>query len=114
MILREVCSLVAGNVICGESRLSEDVSHAFASDLLSDVLTIKTNHFILITGLANVQCIRTAEMSDISFILIARNKYIPQEVRDLAEENNMVLISSPFSLFKCSGLLYMAGINPVF
>jgi hypothetical protein len=114
MILQDVCTLVSGSVICGESRLNEDVTHAFASDLLSDVLTIKTNHFILITGLANVQCIRTAEMSDISFILVARNKYISQEMKDLAIENNMVLISSPFSLFKCSGLLYTAGINPVF
>lgn len=114
MLLKDVCTLVSGNVICGESRLSEEVTHAFASDLLSDVLTIKTNHFILITGLANVQCIRTAEMSDISFILVARNKYITQEMKDLAVENNMVIISSPFSLFKCSGLLYTAGLNPVF
>ncbi len=114
MTLNDVCNLVSGKVICGESRLNDEISHAFASDLLSDVLTVKTNHFMLITGLANLQCIRTAEMSDISYILIARNKSVTDEMRELASENNILLIVSPFSLFKCSGILYSAGIKPVY
>ncbi|MEZ7884945.1 MAG: hypothetical protein QMB39_06770 [Bacteroidales bacterium] len=114
MKLSDLCELVSGTVICGEERLNEEVEFAFASDLMSDVLTIKITHFILITGLANVQSIRTAEMSDISYILMARNKEVTDEMKELAEENDLLIIKSPYSMFKCSGLLYNAGIKPVY
>ena len=63
MKIKDLCKLVEGTVLCGEGHLDGNVEQAFASDLMSDVLTVKTNEFILITGLANLQAIRTAEMS---------------------------------------------------
>ncbi|MGM0409109.1 MAG: hypothetical protein ACQERU_14100, partial [Bacteroidota bacterium] len=81
---------------------------------MSDVLTLDTDNILLITGLANLQAIRTAEMSDISCIIFARNKKITQDMIDLAAENNMVLIECACSVFKTAGELYKAGINPVF
>ena len=69
MKLRDIAAAVQGEVICGADRLDENVDYAFASDLMSDVLTIKTDDFLLITGLANVQSVRTAEMSDVEYIL---------------------------------------------
>jgi predicted transcriptional regulator len=114
MTLREISALVSAKIVCGEDRQHEEVKFAFASDLLSDVLTIKSEGYLLITGLANLQCIRTAEMSDISFILIARNKSVSEEMKELAEENGILIMVSPFSLFKCSGILYSAGVKPVY
>ncbi len=49
---------------------------AFGSDLMSDVLTLEDHDLLLITGLANPQTIRTAEMADIKMIIIARGKEI--------------------------------------
>jgi len=114
MILKEICSLVSGNVICGKDRLEEAVEYAFASDLMSDVLTVKKGDFLLITGLANVQSVRTAEMSDLSYIIICRGKKCSDDMIELAEDNDMVLIESPISLFKCAGILYNAGLQPIF
>ncbi|MFA6335095.1 MAG: hypothetical protein WCX48_05990 [Bacteroidales bacterium] len=114
MKIGDLCTLVDGMVICGESRIKESVEFAFASDLMSDVLTLKVNNFILITGLANVQSIRTAEMSDAPYILICRNKEVTQEMKELAEESRILIIRSPFTLFKCSGILYSAGLKPVY
>ncbi len=114
MVLGELCTIVNGTVICGDGRMKESVEYGFASDLMSDVLTIKSNEFILITGLANVQCIRTAEMSDISFILLARGKEVTEEMKELAEDSDMVIISTPFSVFKCAGMLYSSGLKPVY
>ena len=68
MKLRDIAAAVQGEVICGADRLDENVDYAFASDLMSDVLTIKTDDFLLVTGLANVQSVRTAEMSDVEYI----------------------------------------------
>lgn len=114
MKLKDICSLVNGKILTGQSREEENVDFAFASDLMSDVLTLKIDNFILITGLANLQTIRTAEMSDIQYILFARDKKVTEDMIDLAEENNFVLIATEFSLFKCSGILYGNGLKPVY
>ncbi len=114
MLLKELCALVDGEFVTGESRIEESVEYAFASDLMSDVLTVKATHFILITGLSNLQSIRTAEMSDVHFILIARGKKVTEEMIELAEENDMVLITTKYSVFKTAGILYGAGLKPVY
>jgi predicted transcriptional regulator len=114
MKIKELCKLVEGIVICGEEHMESNVDRAFASDLMSDVLTVKTNEFILITGLANLQAIRTAEMSDTPYIMICRGKEVTKEMLELAVENDILIISSPFSMFKCSGILYSAGLKPIY
>jgi hypothetical protein len=81
---------------------------------MSDVLTIDTNNLILITGLNNLQTIRTAEMVDICCILFARNKRPDKEMIELAKEMKMVLLVSEKSVFHLSGLLYKAGLKPVY
>lgn len=114
MLLRELCDLVEGTVVCGESRMDESVEYAFASDLMSDVLTVKTDDFIIVTGLTNIQALRTAEMSDVTSMLFVRGKRVTEEMLELAKENNMLIIETKFSMFKASGILYSAGLKPVY
>ena len=114
MKISEILGILNGRVLCGENRLSDEISVAFASDLMSDVLTLPNGNIILITGLSNIQTIRTAEMADISYILLVRNKKASPEFIQLASENNQVIIETPFSMFRTCGLLFKAGINAVF
>jgi predicted transcriptional regulator len=114
MTVKEIAKIVEGNVLCCEDRLSTSIEYAFASDLMSDVLTIEKENIILITGLANRQTIMTAEMSDITCIIFARDKKIGNEIIQLAEENDMILIESPHSMFHISGELYKAGIKSIY
>jgi predicted transcriptional regulator len=114
MTIREVAEIIEGRVICCEDRVSTSVEYAFSSDLMSDVLTIEKENLLLITGLANLQTIRTSEMSDISCIIFARDKKIGEEMISLARENNMILVESPHSVFHISGELYKAGIKSIY
>jgi predicted transcriptional regulator len=114
MLINNVCTTVGGRVACGEGRLNEEVDKACASDLLSDVLTLKTGSFALLTGLANAQALRTAEMSDARCLVLCRDKRASAEMIELAEENDIVIIESPYSLFRCAGLLYEAGLRPFY
>ncbi len=114
MIVKDIAELIDGRVICCEDRLSNTIEYAFASDLMSDVLTIDRENILLITGLANMQAVRTSEMSEINCIVIARDKRVSNDIISVARENNMVLIESPFSVFRISGELYKAGIKPLF
>ena len=110
----QVAELVQGSVITGMEYGESLVTRAFASDLMSDVLTIRSDQMVLLTGLVNIQAIRTAEMSDIGCIVFVRNKKVTDEMVTLGRENQITIIESPLSLFKASGLLYSAGIQPVF
>jgi hypothetical protein len=114
MILKEIEHLLGARVVSGESELGRDIEFAFSSDLMSDVLTLKSDNLLLVTGLANVQTIRTAEMSDINNIIFVRNKKVTDEMISLAKENQMVLIECEYSMFKTSGLLYQSGIKPLY
>ena len=114
MPISEVAGLLKAEILTPELELTREVVHAFSSDLMSDVLTGDYYKTVLVTGLSNLQAIRTAEMSDINQIIVARNKNVSQEMIELARENDIVLIKSSYSMFRISGILYEAGIKPLF
>jgi predicted transcriptional regulator len=114
MTIKEITEIIDGTVICCEEKLSTSVEYAFSSDLMSDVLTVEKENMVLITGLANLQTIRTSEMSDIGCIIFARDKKIGTEMVKLAKENHMILVESPHSVFYISGELYKAGIKSIY
>ena len=87
MTPNDIVQLLGAACICGEEHLEAPIRHAFAADLMSDVLRLNTENMLLITGMANLQVIRTAEMSDIPFILFVRDKKVTPEMKELAQEN---------------------------
>ena len=114
MKIRDILQIIEGEVLCGHDYLDLEVEYACASDLMSDVLTVKTQNSILITGLSNVQSVRTAEMSDIRVILYVRDRHIDPEMIAVAQDNDMVILRTPYSMFKTTGCLYTAGLKPVY
>ncbi len=81
---------------------------------MSDVLTLDEDNILLITGLSNVQLVRTAEMADIEVVLLARNKIASDEMLEVANENDLIILQTPYSIFRVSGILYKNGLNPVY
>ena len=114
MTLQEIKTLLEADVICGYERLNQTVRYAFAADLMSDVLRLNSDEMLLITGLVNLQAVRTAEMSDIGCILFVRGKPITPEMIRVARENNMVLLQCEESMFKVCGELYRAGMEAIY
>jgi predicted transcriptional regulator len=112
--IREIADLLNARVLTPDLDLEREVVHAFTSDLMSDVLTGDYHRTLLITGLSNLQAIRTAEMSDIREVIIGRNKTVSPEMIQLAADREIVLLKCSYSLFRISGVLYHAGIAPVF
>jgi hypothetical protein len=114
MKLKEIATVLDATISCGTERLDDEVEMGYSSDLMSDVLTLDTDNLVLITGLVNMQAIRTAEMADIRAIVFVRNKKANPEMLNLASENGMCILESPYSLFKSSGLLFQAGLKPIY
>lgn len=114
MQIENIADVLKASVLTPGLDLKREVVHAFSSDLMSDVLTGDHYKTVLVTGLSNLQAIRTAEMSDIDQVIIARNKEVSQEMIDLANESNIVLLKSSYSLYRVSGILYNEGIKPLY
>jgi predicted transcriptional regulator len=113
MTLQQLCNIVKGSILHDPGR-SMDYRYAFASDLMSDVLRFNMENAILVTGLSTIQTVRTAEMTNLPCIVVARGKQISNEMIALARENHIALVSSPLTVFEISGILYMNGIKPVY
>lgn len=113
LTIRDVLALTGANLVQGEEYLDKPVRMAFASDLMSDVLQVEANDFVLITGLAHPQVIRTAEMADIGFVLLVRNKKATPEMISLAKQVGIVVAESKNSMYHTSGILFKAGVKPV-
>ncbi len=114
MRLKDIAEVLNGKVVCGSELLDKEVEFAFASDLMSDVLTVQKDNLLILTGLANVQALRTAEMCDACCIVFVRNKKVSEEMIKLGKESGIVLIEYSCSMFKASGVLFNKGLKPVY
>jgi predicted transcriptional regulator len=114
MKIKQIRMLTGATVVCGEMSQGKEALSAFAGDLMSDVLTLDCCDVLLITGLCNLQTIRTAEMAEVSCILFVRGKKVTPEMIELANENQMVLMTTEYSMFRTAGVLYTNGLNPVY
>ena len=114
MKVKEIAKLVDGEIVGAPVDETYEVKKACASDLMSDVLRFHMDDTVLITGLCNNQTMRTSEMADLRVVLIGRDKQPDEDMLELAEDADITIIKSKYSIFKLSGILYAAGIEPLY
>ncbi|MGD0278333.1 MAG: DRTGG domain-containing protein [Smithella sp.] len=110
MKLREVKEILDAVVIVGKEKLDMEVSTAFGADLMSDVMAFAKPGSLLLTGLTNVQVIKTAAARHIAAIVIVRGKEPSTEAIDMAKELQIPILATEYILFETAGLLYSKGI----
>lgn len=110
MNVKELIQLIDGHLFNPSANLEREIKGGCGADLMSDVLASIQPEAVLLTGLCNPQVVRTAVMADVAAIIIVRGKNIPKETIDLANKEEIALISSPFGMFELAGRLYKAGL----
>ena len=110
MRLEEVVKIVRGVVLNPQVSLNRDVKGACGADLMSDVLASIQPDALLLTGLTNLQVVRTAQMADVRAIVLVRGKKAQPEMLELATQENIPVISSPYGMFELCGRLHKAGL----
>ena len=110
MKISSIKELLNANVVCGEENLDREVFSACGSDMMSDVLAYVKDQAVLLTGLVNSQVIRTAEMMDMMCVVFVRSKQPTEEMIELAEESNMVVLTTDMRLYEACGKLYVNGL----
>jgi predicted transcriptional regulator len=111
MTLREIVQLIEAEPLTKVVHWEMDIRYVSASDLMSDVLAFAEPNSILLTGLANVHVVNTAEMADVAAVVFIRGKQPPQEVLRLAEEKGKPLFASKQCMFELCGRLHKAGLQ---
>jgi predicted transcriptional regulator len=110
MNLGKIVQILKADILVGNHLLEVEVNAGAASDLMSDILRGPTSGSILLTGLNNIQVIRTAVISGLAAVAIIRGKMPGEDMIALAEENTLPLIRTPFSMFVAVGRLYSNGL----
>lgn len=110
MKLAQVRIMLNAEVLCGMEWLDRDVKSACGSDLMSDVLAFTKEQALLLTGLTNIQVIRTAEMSDLVAIIFVRGKRPGPDVIEMAQKMQIPLLTTERQMYEACGLLYKDGL----
>jgi len=108
--LNDVKDILEAEVIVGRDQLGKEIKTAFSADLMSDVLAFAKTESLLLTGLTNPQVVRTADILDISAIIMVRGKKPSEETVKLAEQLKIPILSTKYILFETSGRLHRNGI----
>ncbi len=111
MTVNEIKNLLDAHILCGENYMDREVHSACGSDMMSDVLAFVKEQSVLLTGLCNPQSVRTAEMMDIVCIVFVRGKMPDRSIIELAEEREIVLLSTSLRMFPACGILYENGLR---
>ncbi|MCB5229460.1 MAG: transcriptional regulator [Candidatus Cloacimonetes bacterium] len=111
MTLNEIVKLLEGEVLIPDTDLEIEVPCAFASDMISDILMCTKEPTLLLTGLTNNQVIRLSDMIDVIAIIFVRGKQPLDDIVEMARERGLPLICTKMTLYRCSGILYNAGLR---
>lgn len=113
MKLLEVQRILRADVLVDAHKLDNEVEMAFGADLMSDILAMCREHTMILTGMTNIQVIRTAEMSDLAAIVFVRGKMPGQEIVAMAEEIGIPLLCTKLTMYEAAGLLFSAGLSGI-
>lgn len=111
MTLREIQEILDAEVLCGHQFLDRGVETAFACDLISEMLAFAGPQTLLITSLTNPHVIHTAEVMDAVAVVFVGGKRPSEGIISNGNQAKIPLLSTPFLIYKCSGLLYGRGVE---
>lgn len=111
MTVRDIAQLLEAKVVVGEQNIDKEVHSACGSDMMSDVLAFVKDQAVLLTGLCNVQSIRTAGMLDMVCVVLVRGKQPDQAMTELADKLNIVLLTCDKRMYLACGILFANGLG---
>jgi hypothetical protein len=111
MRIEEIARVLDATIHYLPPGFDKDFKFAGASDLMSDVLADVSLDIVLLTGLMNIQVIRTMMLMEISSVVFTRGKPPTEEILETARSANIAVISTGLKLFTASGILYASGMR---
>lgn len=111
MTVAQISQAVNGKIVCGEKLKDKVIETACGSDMMSDVMAFYHDRGLLLTGLVNIQVVRTASLLDLDGICFVRGKKPTQEMIDFATECGLFIITTEMPMFPACGKLFAGGLK---
>ena len=112
MKLEEIQKILEADLTGDYDFKSREIKSCFASDLISDLLTFSGENPLLLTGLTNVQVIRTADILDFAAICFVRGKIPQPETIEMENEKGIPLLVTRQLMYEACGRLFKNGLQP--
>jgi predicted transcriptional regulator len=88
-----------------------DIETVVASDGMSEILAFPSPGAVMLTGLTNIQSVRTAVVADVHAIVYVRGKQPAEPVLALARDKGIPVLSTKLGMFEACGILYDTGLK---
>ncbi len=113
MKLSEIREILQCEILAGEEDLQVEVYQVVASDGMSEILAFAKSKELMITGLTNIQSIRTADIAGVSAVLYCRGKRPDKKVIEFAKQKRIPVLITQMVMFDICGILYNKGLKGV-
>jgi predicted transcriptional regulator len=113
MKLAEIRDILECEVLTDDDDLSVEVHQVVASDGMSEILAFAKSSELMITGLTNIQSIRTADIAGVSAVIYCRGQRPDKKVVDFAKLKRIPVMITKMVMFDICGILYNKGLKGV-
>ena len=111
MKLAEVKDILHCEVLSGEDGISMEIETVVASDGMSEILAFARPGAMMITGLTNIQSVRTADIANVRAIIYIRGKRPAENAIRLAQEHRIPVLATDLGMFDVCGILRTRGLK---
>lgn len=106
MQIKDVLKVLQADVASGGENLANEVTGAYCSDLLSDVMANAKKGDLWITLQTHQNIIAVASLAELAGIVITRGAQPDPDTVAKAEKENIPILTSPLHSFELAGKLY--------
>jgi predicted transcriptional regulator len=106
MKLSDIVNALSLEVKTYRDGLNSDISGAYVSDLLSDVMANSKEGNVWITLQTHLNIVAVASLKGIRGIIIVSGRQVEEAVLKKAEEEKITVMIAPLSAFEVSGKIY--------
>ncbi|MDR2783074.1 MAG: hypothetical protein LBB48_04425 [Treponema sp.] len=107
MTIRQVAEMLGAEIMQNEFEDAE-LTSAYTSDLLSDVIANAHDGGALITIQAHKNTVAVASLVNISVIVVCNFRPVPEDMLEAAKDESIAVIRTRENQFTVSGKLYKA------
>ena len=111
MKLQEIIDSLSLKVENPSADLGREVTGAYVSDMMSDVMGSAKDGFIWITIQVHINTIAVASLKNLSGIILVNSRVPAEDTLKKAIEENIPIMTTPLPAFDLVGMLYSLGLR---
>ena len=111
MLMREIVDKLSLEVVSGENTLDLQVTCAYVSDILSDVMSKAVKGSVWITNQTHENVVAIAFFKSLAGIIMPGGLQPHEETLQKAREKSIPIMLSKLSAFEIAGRIYELGIR---